>query len=223
MITLAATQALAQGVTVQQPTFSFSSTSTTVSVPDQGSAFMGGISRSAEGRTESGVPMLPFRPFRNQAIGQTRSAASTFVTATIHDFDAMDQALLNSPSSGALSSSPRLRGEPPAAVAGRAIQSRTGNLAGQWQPKPADEASAMPNLNLAAEQQRRVAQQRTRGEEAENYFERGQQAEAEGKPKIARVYYQMAARRAAGDLKQKALARLEAVGGGNTKVAQSQP
>lgn len=154
VITLAATQALAQGVTVQQPTFSFSSTSTTVSVPDQGSAFMGGISRSAEGRTESGVPMLPFRPFRNQAIGQTRSAASTFVTATIHDFDAMDQALLNSPSSGALSSSPRLRGEPPAAVAGRAIDQHRHGRSGHHGDRAVSVRTAAGNPPASASRSR---------------------------------------------------------------------
>ena len=223
VIALAATHALAQGVTVQQPTFSFSSTSTTVLVPDQGSTLMGGISRAESGRIETGVPMLPFRPFRNQSIGQTRNAANTFVTATIHDFDAMDQALLNSPSTGALTSSPRLRGDSPAAIAGRTLQPRTGNLAGQWQPKPAGEAAATPGMNLAAEQQRRAVQQETRIEEAAKFFERAQQAEADGKPKVARIYYQMAARRAVGDLKQQALAKLESLGGGSTKVAQTQP
>ena len=61
-----------------------------------------------------------------------------------------------------------------------------------------------------------------RGGEAEKFFERGRQAEADGKPNVARIYYQMAVRRASGDLKKQALARLEAVAGPQPSEAIAQ-
>jgi hypothetical protein len=208
--------------TVQLPTYSFSGVSTTVMVPDRGSAFLGGIDRAQTGRTESGVPMLPMVPFRSRSIGQTRSSSNMSVTATIHDFDAMDQALLNTPTSGAVTSS-RTFADVPAAVAARSLPPRNPNLAGNWQPNPAAGAAASPQTGgLAQEQARRAEQKETRAEEAEGFFERAQQAEADGKPNVARIYYQMVARRATGDLKQQALARLDVVGRG-VKVAQAKP
>ena len=56
--------------TVQLPTYSFFSVNTTVTVPDRGSADLGGVNRVAEGRNEFGTPLLPFRPFRNVGIGR---------------------------------------------------------------------------------------------------------------------------------------------------------
>jgi hypothetical protein len=214
LIVIALVAARVSAQTVQLPTFSFTSVGTTVSVPDQGAAFLGGINRASSGQNEFGVPGLPFVPFRSRGMGQDRSASNMWVTATIHDFDAMDQALLNSPSpSGVAAMSRASRGA--LAAFGHTEQPRAANLAGSWQPAPV----ALPALDLTAEQSRRVAQQQTRADDADSYFERGRQAEADGKPSVARIYYQMAARRATGDLKQQCLARLEAIGG-TAKVAQ---
>lgn len=77
---------------VQLPTFGYNTTTTTVSVPDRGGAYMGGIKRSSSGRTESGAPLLPFS---NRSIGNQTSATSFSVHAYIHDFEAMDEAALN--------------------------------------------------------------------------------------------------------------------------------
>jgi hypothetical protein len=225
----AAVHAMGQGQAVQLPTYSFTTTSTTVSVPDRGSAYLGGISRAETGRTELGTPILGKLPvagrmFKNVGIGQTRGASSMHVTATIHDFDAMEEALLGgSPSSLSSSSPARGLGDTPAALAGRTLQPRNpAALAGSWAPRKADD-SAVAGLTLADEQARRVAQQQTRVNEAEAFFERGRQAETDGKPAVARIYYQMVARRAAGDLKQQALARLEAISGtqSSPRIAQA--
>lgn len=53
---------------------------------------MGGIKRSSSGRTESGVPLLPFK---NRSIGNQTSATSFSAHAYIHDFEAMDEAALS--------------------------------------------------------------------------------------------------------------------------------
>jgi hypothetical protein len=225
LIIAACSPAVLWAQSLQLPTFSFTTVSTTVSVPDQGAAFLGGIDRASDGRSEFGVPMLdklPFagRLFKNTGIGQSRSSQNMFVTATIHDFDAMEAALLGSPSGGGVTSAS------PAAAAGlvRAVPpAPPKNLAGQWQPQVDPSAAASPLGDAAAEKARRLALRDTRASEAEQYFERARQAEADGKPNVAKVYYQMVVRRAgAGDLKDQALARLDALGTATGRLVQGQ-
>ena len=216
-IGLIAANTFGQAVTLQEPTFSSMSVGTTVLVPDQGSTFLGGITRASSGQTEFGVPGLPGPLFKSRSIGQTYSSSNMYATVYIHDFDAMEKALLSTPSPSGTASATSLL--PP--LAGPAVHAapapNAANLAGQWAPP-----AARPTLNLADEQARRSAQQATRETEAQAYFDRGEQAEADGKPKVAKIYYQMAARRATGDLKQQALAKLDSLGGATSKLAQDQ-
>src|SRR5262245_3596864 len=80
--------AKAQQITVQQPRQQVFQAGTVVSVPDRGSAFLGGVRSASSGRNSAfGIP-------GNVGIGRSSSAASTTVHVTIHDFEAMDKALL---------------------------------------------------------------------------------------------------------------------------------
>ena len=77
-----------EGTTVQLPTFSFVSVSTTVSVPDGGTVLLGGVKRLSEGRNEFGVPILnkiPYinRLFQNAAIGRQTQSLMMMVTPRI--------------------------------------------------------------------------------------------------------------------------------------------
>lgn len=77
-----------QGTTVQLPTFSYVTVTTTVSVPDGGTVLLGGIKRLNEGRSEAGVPILnkvPFlnRLFKNTSIGRETSSLMMVVTPRI--------------------------------------------------------------------------------------------------------------------------------------------
>ncbi|HUG70043.1 MAG TPA: hypothetical protein VMM76_19995, partial [Pirellulaceae bacterium] len=77
-----------QGTTVQLPTFSFTTVSTTVSVPDGGTILLGGIKRLSESRNEQGVPMLnklPYinRLFKNVGIGRETTSLMLMVTPRI--------------------------------------------------------------------------------------------------------------------------------------------
>ncbi len=77
-----------QGTTVQLPTFSFVTVTTTVSVPDGGTVLLGGIKRLSEGRNEFGVPILnkiPYvnRLFKNVAIGRETQSLMMMVTPRI--------------------------------------------------------------------------------------------------------------------------------------------
>lgn len=76
------------GTTVQLPTFSFVTVTTTVSVPDGGTVLLGGIKRLSEGRNEFGVPMLnklPYinRLFKNVGIGSQTQSLMMMVTPRI--------------------------------------------------------------------------------------------------------------------------------------------
>jgi len=76
------------GTTVQLPTFSFTTVTTTVSVPDGGTVLLGGIKRLSEGRVERSVPLLgklPYidRLFRNVGIGRETQSLMMMVTPRI--------------------------------------------------------------------------------------------------------------------------------------------
>jgi len=79
---------ITDGTTVQLPTFSFVTVTTTVSVPDGGTVLLGGIKRLSEGRNEFGVPILnkiPYlnRLFKNVGIGRETQSLMMMVTPRI--------------------------------------------------------------------------------------------------------------------------------------------
>ncbi len=81
-------QTITEGTTVQLPTFSFTTVTTTVSVPDGGTVLLGGIKRLREGRNERGIPMLskvPYvnRLFKNVGIGRETQSLMMMVTPRI--------------------------------------------------------------------------------------------------------------------------------------------
>jgi len=77
-----------EGTTIQLPQFTFTTVTTTVSVPDGGTVLMGGIKRLSEGRNERGVPILSKLPyvnrlFKNVGIGRTTQSLMMMVTPRI--------------------------------------------------------------------------------------------------------------------------------------------
>ena len=80
----------AQQVAVQQPGVGTNSVRTTVSVPDRGSALLGGVGSAQSARSSYG-------PLRSgTSTGLSRSASSMSTGVYIHDLRAMDEPLLNS-------------------------------------------------------------------------------------------------------------------------------
>jgi hypothetical protein len=84
---------------VQLPTFRSFGVSTTVSVPDRGSVSLGGISSNRSGYVERGLPILGVGPFggpafANRAIGRQSQTAGVSVSAYIHDFETLEQDLV---------------------------------------------------------------------------------------------------------------------------------
>jgi len=135
-----------------------------------------------------------------------RSVSHAHVTATIRDFEAMDKSLLNQ--SAAQRGSPLF--QTPAAGQGRELPSGAARRRPAWDVALAQSDSpAVASDLIHAERQR---QQENRLAEAEQLLQRGVTAEQLGKVGVARIYCQMAARRANGELKENAQARLTLIG-----------
>ncbi|QDT92040.1 hypothetical protein [Gimesia algae] len=80
----------AQAVRIQQPIVQQFSAGTTLTIPDRGSAMLGGIQSGAIHTRQNG-------PFRSgSTYGHSFQSSTSSVGVYIHDFEAMDQMLLNS-------------------------------------------------------------------------------------------------------------------------------
>ncbi len=189
--------------TVQLPTYSFFGVGTSVSVPDRGSAYLGGVTRASSGVSEFGVPLTPFR---NRSFGSERSVANMSVSVYIHDFEAMEETILRQAAGATL--------QPRWPVAADVVR---------WDSRP--DGAPSPAGSVADIRRHRAQEQLAREEEAVSFFERGRTAEEAGKANVAKIYYQMAARRASGALKQQITARLAAVSPAKQapKLAQGAP
>lgn len=208
-----ASPAEAQNLTVQQPVFGVNSVGTTVSVPDRGSALLGGVSSAGASRSRYGSG--PFRP--GSTSGQFHSASSSSVSVTIHDFAEMDRYLNSLPDAGHSGSSytgssfsgrgSRLTGG--AADAWRSLQARTGqsganspalsraavlSRAGSASTGPASGGFSPPaSAPVSAAQP--AAEASTEISTASRSLQLGYAALDRGSRNVARMHFRMAARR----------------------------
>ena len=86
-------------VTVQLPTFQVTGVSTTVIVPDRGTAYLGGVTHSAVGRNSYGSPLVHSLPGVRQnlggrSLGRSTIAGNLSINATIIDHAELDRAVL---------------------------------------------------------------------------------------------------------------------------------
>ncbi len=180
---------------VQLPTISHFGVSTTVLAPDRGSTTLGSVNRSAMGANQFGVPLLPARPFTNRSISSSIGAASVRATVTVHDFEAMESQILGS---GVASKLP----PPLPPLPEKMLVARPVAMGASWRldlPVPSAPAEGIAAGLPDARQ------------EAADLFSKAQQAEAEAKPNVAKIYYQMVVRRAVDPLSGQALDRLSAI------------
>lgn len=172
--------------TVQLPTVSQFTVQTTVSVPDGGMMNLGGISRGAEGSVSRG-----FGPLRNRAFGSSRMASGVSISTRIIDHAEIDRAIL--------AAAAGKRKATDATVAKAESLSRS---IGHPPPPPASVAAIRAAAAVSADSESR---------ELAELFAKAEAAERANKPGAAKVYYQMVARRATGDLKEQAARRLAAL------------
>jgi hypothetical protein len=91
--------AFAHAQVVQLPTYQVFSVGTTVSIPDRGAAYLGGVTRGGWSSSSRGVPGLSQIPgvnrlFTNRGIGSSVSSSHAYATATIIDHAEMDRMVL---------------------------------------------------------------------------------------------------------------------------------
>lgn len=172
--------------TVQLPSYSYFGVDTSVSVPDRGSMSLGGIGRSSMGSTAFGPVLGP----RSRSFGRQMSASSTTVHATIHDFDAMDRQLLKQAQKSY----------------GESRRAATGTARGET-----SSAAAGPAGSVAEARRMYAAERAAQERDAAKYMDQAERAAARGKPQVARVLYQMAERRASGELKAEIRRRMAAL------------
>lgn len=109
----------AQDRVVQQPVIRQFGVGTAVSVPDRGRAYLGGVSRGATSTKRFGGP------FRSgTSSGREFSNSSQSVSVYIHDFEAMDAALLHAAEVSATRNQPAGQISPRAAAAWDSLRTR---------------------------------------------------------------------------------------------------
>lgn len=182
--------------TVQLPTFSLFTVNTTVSVPDGGGVFLGGVNRAASGRIERGVPGVPFR---SRGIGSVRSASGMHVTATIIDHKEMDEAIL---AEAAARRGAPLVEDRPVTIAGDVVAGGRG---------PGRDSASVGDLSVSEIRRRQAAEGEMQSAEGLDYLAKAERAVREGKSGLAKVYFRMAASRLKGDAAKQARQRFAAL------------
>ena len=212
------------GQVLMLPTQRNFSASTSVLVPDRGMTHLGSISRAREGSITRGIPGLAQLPmagrlFRNQAIGRDLGHTGASVTATIIDLRELDEQVLS-------------RVRVPVLSAEEIQQARKAdflsrNIARQGVPLPSVPVRVEPRSSTRSSvaeirrQNQLAAVQRQ--QEAEEYLQRARQLDAQGKTGVARIYYQMAARRTTGKEQQVILDRLRTLNAQRSAGAAERP
>jgi hypothetical protein len=184
---------------VQLPTFRFFTVQTSVSVPDGGGTYLGGMKSARDSSLTRG-----FGPLRNRGIGSDRGAAGMSVHATIIDLKEMDDAILAEAAAG----KPGAAAFDPEAARAELLSRHVGKTYASVAKSP---ASAPLTGSVAAIRAQNAAAAEARVAEAAQYFAKAQTAETEGKPAVAKYYYQLVARRDRGPLQEQALARIVAI------------
>lgn len=213
-------------ITVQLPTFNATTVQTTVSVPDGGTGLLGGISRASEGSVSRGVPMLDKIPgvsrlFKNRGIGRDAGVSQMTITPRIIDLEEEELRQTGFSYDTLAPLSPQAPAARPTAVAGtpaldpeRARQADflARNIA-RHPVRNRGEAAEPASASVEEVRRQNELAKAQRTSEAEQFFAKGQCAEAEGKAGVAKVWYEMAARRADGDLATEVAERLAVLAG----------
>lgn len=217
LISFFAVPSVVSAQAVQLPTFRYSTVNTTVSVPDRGAVHLGGVNRAATASTSRGVPLLGKVPglgplTRNRGISRTTSATSMSVHATIIDHAELDRQVLAEAARRRLASGVRIA-DPSLARRADFLSRNVGrNISSFEAPGTHSIADRAPSVEDI--RRRNESAQTKRNNEAASYYAKGQSAFANGKRGAAKVYFNMAARRASGALKSQvddALADLSGV------------
>jgi hypothetical protein len=215
----------ASAQSVQLPQFNFNTVNTTVTAPDGGTIGLGGVMRASSGRTERGVPILGKLPvagrlFNNRGIGQDMSSGFTSVTPRIIILEEEEAKLglpdysSGAPIGGVMSAGGSRYGQTTRELSDVEMRALSLSQHVARNTTPSDEQVALPTAPSAEEiRQRNIAAAEQRASDAVDFYEKGQAAEVAGKLSVAKIYYNMALKRAGGDFRSEIQARLDAVSG----------
>lgn len=186
LLLLAAGRVSAQNITIQQPQFSNVTVGTTVSVPDRGSILLGGVNTAADARTMTG-------PFRSGSrLGSARSSTTMSAHVTIHDFQAMDEYLLNQvPAGGSGAASGSRRSTEDAWQMLRARYRHAGSTNRAVTSPRSVTVGTGTHRRLS---ERPAAASTTSDARADMYYDLGRRSQRAGKLGVARLHFRMAAR-----------------------------
>ena len=195
---------------VQLPTFSFFTVSTTVSVPDRGTVYLGGVKRSRRQSSTRGVPGLSQLPhvgrlFKNQGIAASTTSSGAHVTATIIDHSELDHLMLSEAAARRRVPLEVSSGERKASFLSSNVGRRdhTSLVMSRGAPTSA-KASSQPHIDVASAQ-------REQADRVAMYLERAKRAERVGNIGSAQCSYRVVSRRGTPSQKKHALARLAAI------------
>ena len=163
----------AQRAIIQQPVVGRFAVGTTVSVPDRGRALLGRVSWAGESRARFGS--FP----QGSSIGQFHQNSAADVGVTIHDFQAMDELLLNR--NRPLPSGPRLN-----RLAEDAYQSLLSQSAENLTKFDSRRRQSAGFHSVRRKGATRITDWGTRN------FVRGMEAKKRGAYSLARIYFQIA-------------------------------
>jgi hypothetical protein len=184
--------------TVQLPSYSVFTVRTTVSVPDGGGAYLGGLNSGASNSSRLGIG-----PLSNRGLSSSRGASGVSVSATVIDHEEIDRALLmEATAKRGMSETATARTDVKAATIAKSIPTRSAARDSSERG-----AAALPG-SVAAIRDANAAAAELQAAELAGYLAKAQQAEADNKPGVAKVFYQMVARRDQGPMKQQAMERL---------------
>lgn len=187
--------ALAQqnATTVQLPTFSFFSVSTTVLAPDSGAGYAAGMSRAAHIYPTYGHPAM-----RNHGLANYRSASGMSIAVQVHDLRWMDEMLL-----GRVVINPT--GQDEKGLAARSSFAQQVANASDGSGEDADAFGAMHVNDIRrARDARRLA-------EVNELVAKGEQSLAKGSTTLAQYYFKQAASKASGEMQSDLLRRVAAL------------
>lgn len=197
LVSMLAACSTCHGQTVQLPTFRQFTVSTTVTVPDRGGAYLGGVHRASSASTSRGVP-LPGRLARDGGITRTTSSSTTSVHATIIDHAELDRQVLAEAARQRTANGTYVDADADrrADFLSRHVGRSPARLVGT---EPVSATKKMASLEEL--RRRNAAARDARQSEAAAYLEKAHAAWTSGKTGAAKVYFKMAERRAEGDLK----------------------
>jgi hypothetical protein len=205
-IFLVACPAFGQNLTVQQPIVESFSVGTTVSVPVGGTVSLGGVGRARSARNTFGP--LPRRGAYSRGVSSASMSAGVF----IHDFEAMDAAVLNA----ANGSGPR-----PAFTKSRYSDATSYSMSRRYAAIAKYEAR---RSNLDEPRERRVgeltpAARPTAFDDVGRLLALGEAAERRGNLGVAAIHYRVAAKGGSAEAER----RLERLAGAKAVAASEAP